>query len=126
MTPQGPDQDQMMLDYLMEMGALQPQQDALTHQRGMANQLRQQGAQAPGMRDSGRMMHAAHPLEFLSQMANTGAGVYKDQQANQMQDKLGADKRAALAGMRARMQPQQQQQQQPVQPYDPYAGQPTL
>jgi hypothetical protein len=92
----------MMLDYLMEMGAMQPQQDAITQQRAMAQQLRG-NAGTPGMRDSGKMVHAAHPLEFLSQMANTGVGIYKDQQANQMQTQLGTDKRSALGRARDRM-----------------------
>ena len=98
------DQNQMMLEYLMEMGAMQPEQEAIARKQAMVNQLRQAG-QMPGMRAHGRINTAAHPLEMLGAMANQGVGEYQNRQANQMQDQYGARRRAALGGLQARMQP---------------------
>ena len=96
------DQDRMMLEYLMEMGAMAPEQEGINRQRAMVEQLRQRGGM-PGMRDSGRMVHAANPLEFLSSVANTGLGEYKNRQADAAQDAYGAKRRAALAALQQRM-----------------------
>lgn len=75
------DQNQMMLEYLMSMGALQPEQDDIARQRQMADQLRQ-GAQTPQMRQSGRVNVAANPLEFLASVGSGYGAQQMDKQAD--------------------------------------------
>ncbi len=101
------DQDQMMLDYLMEMGALQPEQEAIMRQREMANQLRQ-GAQMPGMRQTGRVAVAANPLEFLSSVGSGYGAIKQDQQADAAAKAYKDKRMGALEGLRGRMSPQRQ------------------
>ena len=92
------DQNQMMLEYLMQMGAMQPEQEAIGRQREMANQLRQ-GGQTPGMRGNGRMQHAANPLEFLSAVGSNYGALQKDKQANTMQDAYKQKRMGALGDL---------------------------
>jgi len=111
------DQNQMMLEYLMEMGAMQPQQDAIAQKRALVDMLRQQGARPPGVSttpgggggrgvyDQPQIQQAASPLANLAPVAQQGLATYQDQQANQMQDQYGAQRRAALAALQARMRP---------------------
>ena len=97
MMPQQPVQnmDPEFLAYAMELANLQPQQEAIAHQRAMVEQLRG-GAKTPGMRDTGRTIQAANPLEFMSQMAHAGLAKQGDTQAQQMVGDYGAARRGAL------------------------------
>ena len=96
--------DQQLLDYLLEIGAMQPQQEQLARKRALVDQLRQ-GGRTPGMRQAPGMVQAAHPLEFLGALAHQGVGQYKEGQADQMQDQYGRDRRAALRSLRTKMMP---------------------
>ena len=96
--------DQALMDYLLEIGAMQPQQEQLAQKRALVNQLRQ-GGRTPGMRASPGMVHAANPLEFLGALAHQGVGQFKEGQADQMQDQYGRERRAALRSLRTKMMP---------------------
>lgn len=96
------DQNQMMLDYLMEMGQLQPQQEAITRQRALVDRLREQG-QTPGMRQAGRLVTAANPLEFLGAAGSNYMAGQKEQEANTMQDQYKQKRMDALGRMRGGM-----------------------
>jgi len=61
------DQNQMMLDYLLEMGAMQPEQEELARKRATVDALRGMSTRSPDMRGNGRVQVAANPLEFLNQ-----------------------------------------------------------
>jgi hypothetical protein len=96
------DDNQMMLEYLMQMGALQPEQEAISRQRVMADQLRQ-GGQMPGMRQAGRVAVAANPLEFLSAVGSNYGALQKDKKADTMQEAYKGKRMAALGDLRTRM-----------------------
>ena len=98
------DQNQMMLQYLMEMGALQPEAEEVQRQRALVQQLRQ-GGQMPGMRQVGRVAVAANPLEFLNSVGNTGLAEFRNQSANQAADAYGQRRRDVLQSLRTRMMP---------------------
>jgi hypothetical protein len=98
------DQQQMMLEYLLGLGELQPQQDEMAHQRERVGQLRGMGAM-PGMRQAGRVSVAANPLEFLGAVGAQGAATLGDKDLMAQQAKYGGDRRALLAGLRNKMMP---------------------
>jgi hypothetical protein len=105
------DQNQMMLDYLMQMGDLAPEQEAILRKRAMVDQLRQGGGRTPQMRGGGSgFQTAAHPLEFLSQVAHQGLGQMREGEANTQQDAYGAARRQKLKDLQARMYPPQPEQ----------------
>ena len=109
-APQAKSRDDLMLDYLMEMGTLQPQQEKIAQQQAMVNQLRQGGMQSPQMRQAGRLQTAAHPLEFLGQMGQAGLGALGQQDVQAAQEAYKQQRMDALARVR------QGQQQQPMVP----------
>lgn len=105
-APQAKSRDDLMLDYLMEMGTLQPQQDKIAQQQAMVNQLRQGGMQSPGMRQAGRLQMAANPLEFLGQLGQAGAGAFGQQDVQAAQEAYKQQRMDALARVRQGQQPQ--------------------
>lgn len=107
------DQNQMMLEYLLEMGALQPEQEKADRMMKQAQMLREQGMQQPGMQAAGRVHVAANPLQFLNTALQSGLGTYGQKQAETGMDVYGQKRREALANLRQRMQAQQPQSQQP-------------
>jgi hypothetical protein len=98
------DRDDVMLDYLMEMGTMKPQADKIAQQQAMVQALRQnaQMPEAPNM--GGRLHPASNPMAMLGSIANAGAGAYAQQQANTMGDQYSADRMAALGRVRQRQQ----------------------
>jgi len=97
-TPQTPapgGQDQMLMDLYSRLGALQPQQQAATKQRALAEQLRG-GARMPGMRGN----QAAHPMEFLSSLAHAGGAAYQGAGADKAEADLAGERAKAFGGFR--------------------------
>lgn len=92
--------DQVMLEHLLEMGALTPEQQAIERQRKMAEQLRAGGAM-PEMRQAGRVSVAAHPLEALNAGLSGALGAYQgglaDRRAGAL-DKARTDAFGRFAG----------------------------
>ena len=98
--------DQAFIDYLMEMGALQPQEQDIARQRAMVEQLRG-NAQMPGMRQAGRVVQAANPLEFLSSVGSGYMAQQREQGADALAKDLTQKKRIGLEGYRNKVQPKQ-------------------
>ena len=96
----GKTRDDLMLDYLMGMGALQPEADKVAQQQSLVNLLRQGGMQAPQMRQAGRFQVAASPLEFLGQVANAAGGAYTGQQAQAAQEEYKRKRLELLGSLR--------------------------
>lgn len=100
------DQNQMMLDYLMQMGELAPEQEAIMRKRAMVDQLRQGGGRTPQMRGgAGGFQTAANPLEFLGQIGHQGLAQMREGEANKQQDAYGVARRQKLQDLRTRMMP---------------------
>jgi len=100
--------DDAMLDYLMEMGSLQPQGDKIAQQQAMVQALRQnsQMPDAPNM--GGRLHPASNPMAMLGAIANSGGAAYAQQNADTMRDQYKTDRMAALARVRANQAAQPQ------------------
>jgi hypothetical protein len=92
-------QDQMLMDLYSRLGALAPQEKNVSRQRAMAEQLRQ-GAGMPGMRQAGRTVQAANPLEFLSSLGHAGAAAYRGGQADTAEDELAQQRAGAFGQFR--------------------------
>lgn len=112
------DQNQMMFDYLLQMGAMQPQQKEMERKQAMIDALRKQSMTSPQGQMIGR--HYVAP-SFTEHLANLGQG-YMAAKGQGTQDaamkQMNEAQRALLEKMRNdRMQ---QQLQQPMQsdPYD--------
>ena len=93
--------DQDMMDYLLELGALTPQQERAMRQQKQVEMLRQ-GSEMPGMRNAGRTVQAANPLEFLNSVARGGLADYTQKQADKTMDQYGQARRGALDAMLGR------------------------
>src|SRR6188474_3194717 len=101
-----------ILDYLMGQSARQPEQDAIERKKALVAQLRKGGEQmptgsttpgggtGPGIYGQPQIYQAPHAMEFVGQLAKQGAGAYMDQQATEMQDKLGQGMRDDLYAAR--------------------------
>jgi len=100
------DQNQMMMEYLMQMAEMQPEQQAIARKQAMVDQLRAGAANTPQMRGGGRgFTTAANPLEFLNNVAQTGLAKQGENQAAAMQDAYGAKRRSNLQDLRTKMMP---------------------
>lgn len=102
------DQNQMMLEYLTQMGAFNQQSQDQQRRQAQINALRQRPQVDTGMQGSGRMQVAASPWAHL---ANAAAGVqagYQQRGLDADAQKLGVDRMEALRRMmeRNRQQPQ--------------------
>ena len=100
-------QNEMMLDYLMQMGEMQPQQQAIQRKQGLVDRLRHDGSQMPGMRGGGGhgFQTAANPLEFLAPVAQSYLAQKGEGEVAQMSDAYGRDRRGALAALRTKRMP---------------------
>jgi hypothetical protein len=99
-------QDDLMLQYLLEMGALTPQEAEIARQRKMVDELRGQSQVPTETRNAGRLQVARSPLEMLAPAVGQFAATYKEGQANKMNDaykqaRLGAFDRLRSKGKQA-------------------------
>jgi hypothetical protein len=99
-------QDDLMLEYLLEMGALSPQEAEIARQRKMVEGLREMSQVPTEARNAGRLMVARSPLEMLAPAVGQFAASYKEGQANKMNDsykqaRLGAFDRLRSKGKQA-------------------------
>lgn len=96
----GMSMDEAMLDYLLEMGALSPEQEQLARQRSMVDQLR--ATPQPGMRNAGRAVVAANPLEHIAGVVGQGLASYKENKSDAASKALQDKKLAGIANIRDR------------------------
>jgi hypothetical protein len=89
-----------MLEYLLEMGALAPEEEDLARQRALVDQLR--STPQPGMRNAGRVMVAANPLEHVAGVLGQGLASYKEQGANTASKALQDKRLQGISRMRNR------------------------
>jgi hypothetical protein len=95
-------QDDMMLDYLLEMGALTPEQEQVMRQRSMVDQLRASSQVPTDTRNAGRAQVARHPLEMLAPVVGQGIASWKEKKADTAAKALQDKKLAGIQGMRSR------------------------
>ena len=79
----GGEQDNLLLEYLMEMGALQPEQQGLDRQRQMVEGLRGQSQipQQP-LNQGGRLRPAQSPLAMIAPLIGQGVAAYGERGVN--------------------------------------------
>jgi hypothetical protein len=94
--------DDDMLEYLMSIGALQPEQENIARKQAMISQLRQQG-RLPEMRQAGRLVVASNPFETLGSVLHQGLGQYEQGNMEKMQDEYGNKRRGLMTDLQARM-----------------------
>lgn len=78
-------QDQMQASLLGRLGEIEPQERMAKRQRAMAEALRG-GGKFPAIRETGRTVQAAHPLEAVASLMNAGMGAYTSAQADKTED----------------------------------------
>lgn len=112
--------DQMMFDYLLQMGAMQPQQKEMERKQAMIDALRKQSMTSPQGQMIGR--HYVAP-SWTEHLANLGQG-YIAAKGQGTQDaamkQMNEAQRALLEKMRNDRMQQQLQQQMPPMQSDPY------
>lgn len=95
-------QDQLLMEYLMQIGALQPQQADIGRQRAMVEQLRGASQVPTDVRQAGRVATARHPLEMLAPAIGQGVASYREQQANTAQDALQRQRQQVMQNIFSR------------------------
>jgi hypothetical protein len=99
------DQNQMMMDYLLEMGAMQPEQEQLARQRALVDQMRGMSQRSPEMRGNSNVQVAANPLEFLNQGLQSYAAKQMGGRADTAEAAYKRRRLEALGGMRKQWMP---------------------
>jgi hypothetical protein len=94
--------DEAMLDYMLEMGALTPEQEAVARQRKIVDELRGMSQQPRDGRQVGRVYVASNPLEHIAGAVGQGLASYKERGANAAAKGLQDKKLAGIKGMRDR------------------------
>jgi len=122
---QGSSQDDLLLDYMMEMGLLAPEEEKIARQRGMVDQLR--ARPTPEGRQAGRVYVAANPLEHLAGVAGQGLASWKEKKADTASEGLQGQKIEGIAKIRRRQDERRRGAQTPstqtaFDPYDPAQG----
>ena len=97
---QGSSQDDLLLDYMMEMGLLAPEEEKIARQRGMVDQLR--ARPTPEGRQVGRVYVAANPLEHLAGVAGQGLASWKENKADVASEDLQGRRVKGIAEIRRR------------------------
>jgi hypothetical protein len=99
------EQDQMLMEYLMEQGAMQPEVQNIARRREMIDQLRQQSQVPQGVMNAGGRGYqpARSPLEMLAPAIGQGLASYKERGANDASKALQTRKLAGIDRMRSRM-----------------------
>lgn len=94
--------DELMFDYLLQMGAMQPEQQDLKRKQEMVNALRQGAMQTPQGQMIGKHYVAPNLMQYAAQMG-TAAMAGADQNALNNQFKtMNANQRQMLEELRRR------------------------
>jgi hypothetical protein len=94
--------DEAMLDYMLEMGALTPEQEAVARQRKLVDELRGMSQPRTDGRQIGKVYIANNPLEHIAGAVGQGLASYKERGANAAAKGLQDKKLAGIKGMRDR------------------------
>jgi hypothetical protein len=100
----GGEQDNLLLEYLMEMGALQPEQQGLDRQRMMVEALRGQSQIPQGtLNPGGRLRPAQSPLAMIAPLIGQGVAGYQERGINQSEKALKTQRTDALGRLRSKL-----------------------
>ena len=106
-------QNDMMLQYLMEMGSLNQGNEEMAQRQAQIDALRKMRRVDTGMQGGGRIQTAASPLAHMANAMN-------DMRMNSRQDALDADRKkmgeSRMETLRRMVERQQQQQVMPTAP----------
>jgi hypothetical protein len=91
--------NEQLLDYLMEMGLLEPAKARTARVRARATELR--GVKPGGLRDTGRFMVAPTALEQIGTLMQNAAGRQQEGEADQQEEAYMAARRSALERYRS-------------------------
>lgn len=95
--------DDAMLQYLIEMGAIQQQDAGLQRRQAMIESLRNRPQADTGLQQAGRVTVAASPFAHLANAFNQGQAGYMQRQVGTEQDALGQSRLKMLERLRAGM-----------------------
>lgn len=99
----GGDNYDILTDYLMEQGALQPELQGIERRRAMIDQLRGASQVPTETRNAGRLTVARSPLEMLAPVLGQGLAAYKEKGVDADAAALQQKKLAGISSVRDRM-----------------------
>lgn len=94
--------DQSLFDYLIEMGAMRPEEEQLKRKQAMVDYLRQSSLQAPQAQQAGRVVVAPSWTQVLGQVGQAYAANRGQKEADQMYNDMNAQRKTRLEGLRAK------------------------
>lgn len=97
------DNDNLMFEYLMEQGALRPEEDQLNRRQAVLDALRQGGMQAPQATQAGRLVVAPSWTQGLAQLGQAAAAKYGQGKLDSQYGAFNAKRANGLNRMRDRM-----------------------
>jgi hypothetical protein len=123
-------QEQAMLEYLMGMGSMNPEREAIARKQAQMAELRKssqapQGgytegtASSPGIGSLPSIYVAPHPLQNIASIAGQGLAGYGQAQGNQQANALSQQSVDKFAEFVKRMRAQQGGSNTPYTPQDP-------
>lgn len=94
--------DDAMLQYLIEMGAIQQQDSALQRKQAMVEALRSRQPADTGLQQAGRVTVAASPMAHLANAFNQAQAGFMQRQNDASADRLGQQRMDVLSRLRTR------------------------
>lgn len=95
--------DNMMFEYLLQQGAMRPEEEQMLRRQDTIDALRQTGMQAPQAQQAGRAVVAPSWTQGLAQIGAAAAGKYGQKKLDKQYDAFNVKRGNSLMGMRDRM-----------------------
>jgi hypothetical protein len=126
MNPMTPDNQGLMLNYLMQQGGAAQQQQEIARKQALLTQLRSDTA-LPGMIQGGgaRTVKAASPLSAIADIGGKLIGGYKQKKLDEQASNIAGQSRSDLANL-IEEQRQAKQKALPLEQRAGYQPQPTM
>ena len=95
--------DNMMFEYLLQQGAMRPEEEQMLRRQDTIDALRQTGMQAPQAQQAGRLTVAPSWTQGLAQIGAAAAGKYGQKKLDTQYSDMNKRRAQGLMGLRNRM-----------------------
>jgi hypothetical protein len=94
--------DNMMFEYLLQQGAMRPEEEQMMRRQDTIDALRNTGMQSPQAQQAGRAVVAPSWTQNLAQIGAAAAGKYGQKKLDKQYDAFNTKRGNSLMGMRNR------------------------
>ena len=97
--------DNMLFEYLLQQGAMRPEEEQMLRRQGVLDALRQGGMQAPQAQQAGRAIVAPSWTQGLAQLGSAAAAKYGQKKLDTQYSDYNKRRADGLNALRTRMSP---------------------